>query len=264
MLYPEVRGVDYGVDELSKLAGVSARTLRHYDSLGLLAPRGRRENGYRVYGAAEVDRLQQILFYRELGVPLDEIKNMLDGEAFDAPRALEGHLKALRAKRDRLDALIGTVERTIKTMKGEGSMTDREKFDGFGQQLVDENERLYGKEIRKKYGEEAVERANARVRGMSREDHARAQALAQQVNEALRATFEQGDPASPLARRACELHKEWLCIYWDDYCKEKHIGVAEMYVADPRFTAYYDAVAPGCAAFLRDAVRVYCGEGAGN
>lgn len=264
MLVSEVSGMDYGVDELARLAGVSARTLRYYDSLGLLRPRERRENGYRVYGAAQVDRLQQILFYRALGVPLGEVKAMLDSGGFDASRALEGHLKALRAQRDRIDALIGNVERTVKTMKGEYSMTDQEKFDGFGEKLVDENERLYGREIRKKYGEEAVARSNARVRGMSREQLAAAQKLALDVNEALRAAFERGDPASPLAHRACELHEQWLCVYWDDYCKEKHIAVAEMYVADPRFTAYYDAIAPGCAAFLRDAVRVYCGDDPGN
>lgn len=256
--------MDYGVDELARLSNVSARTLRYYDSLGLLTPPRVRANGYRAYGAAEVDRLQQILFYRALGMPLGEIREMLDGGHFDASAALEGHLVALRAKRDQIDALIGNVERTMKTMKGEDSMTDREKFDGFGEKLVEQNERRYGKEIREKYGEAAVARSNARVRGMSRDQLAAAEKLALDVNEALKAAFEQGDPASPLAQKACELHKQWLCVYWDDYCKEKHIGVAEMYVADPRFTAYYDAVAPGCATFLRDAIRIYCGEASGN
>ncbi|HWQ57577.1 MAG TPA: MerR family transcriptional regulator [Clostridia bacterium] len=252
--------MDYTVDGLAKLAGVSARTLRYYDGLGLLVARRISSNGYRVYGEAEVDRLQQILFYRELGVPLGDIKGLLEAKDFDAARALEGHLQALVERRGRLDALIRNVERTIQSIKGEDTMADTEKFEGFAQKLVDENERLYGKEIREKYGEEAVERANARVRGMNKDQLAFAQRLAGDVNEALRAAFAQGDPAGELAQQACALHKQWLCLYWEDYNKEKHKGVAEMYVADPRFTAYYDSIAPGCARFLRDAIYIYCGE----
>ncbi len=264
MLNSEVSDMDYSVEELAQLANISARTLRYYDARGLLSPPRARGNGYRVYGAAELDRLQQILFYRELGVPLAKIGELLASPTFDAAHALEGHLMALQAKRAQLDALIGTVNRTIQTMKGKGTMTDEEKFDGFGQRLVEENEKRYGEEIRQRYGEEIVERANARVRGMSREVHARAQQLSQEVNLALKAAFEQGDPASMLAHRACELHKQWLCLYWDDYTKEKHMGVAELYVADARFAAYYDAIMPGCAAFLRDAVRVFCQSPAGS
>lgn len=262
MLALEVKAMDYGVEELARLANISARTLRYYDTLGLLSPPRAKHSGYRLYGAAEVDRLQQILIYRALGVPLKKIGELLASPAFNAAHALEEHLRSLHAKRSQIDALIGTVERTIQNMKGEGSMTDREKFDGFGEKLVEENEKLYGADIREKYGGEEVERANARVRGMGEGDHARAQRLAQEVNEALKAAFLQGDPASALAQRACALHKEWLRIYWAEYSSEKHLGLAETYVADPRFTAYYDAIAPGCTAFLRAAIRAFCGAGA--
>lgn len=251
--------MEYSVEKLAKLSGVSARTLRYYDQLGLLVPKRISSNGYRIYGKAEVDRLQQILFYRELGVPLEEIARMLSKGDFDAGAALQNHLRALLDRRDRIDAMIGNVEKTLKSMEGDIMMTDDEKFDGFTKKLVDDNEAKYGKEIREKYGEEAIDRSNAKLRGMSRARYAEVEQLAREVNEALKAAFEQGDPAGALAQKACALHGQWLLCYWDQYSKEAHMGLGEMYVSDPRFTAYYDQIAPGLAVFLRDALRVYCG-----
>ena len=248
--------MEYTINKLAKLAGVSTRTLRYYDQRGLLSPR-RVSNGYRVYGVREVGRLQQIMFYRELGVPLSEISRILDAEDFDGASALQEHLAALRDKRVRLDLLIANVEKSMRAMKGETSMSDHEKFEGFKQALLDENERNYGGEIRAKYGEDAIERSNAKVRGMTQEQYAEAERLSEQLNEVLKAAFEQGDPQSELARQACELHKKWLCLFWESYSEQAHIGLVQMYVDDPRFTAYYDKIAPGCAQFLRDAVNLW-------
>lgn len=250
--------MEYTINKLAKLAGTSTRALRYYDEFGLLSPIRKSSNGYRIYGQKEIDRLQQILFYRELGVPLEEIKSILLSKDFDEQAALESHLADLLAKRKQLDLLIANVEKTIKTVKGEITMSDKEKFEGFVQKLVDDNERQYGKEIRAKYGDEVVDRSNAKIKGMSREEYAGMEALTAELNETLKAAFEQGDPASELAQKACELHKKWLCYFWSDYSKEAHMGVTQMYVDDPRFTAYYDKIAVGCAEFLRDAVLIYC------
>lgn len=250
--------MEYTINKLAGLAGISTRTLRYYEEMGLLAPKRMSSNGYRIYGQREVDLLQQILFYRELGVPLEEIKNIVRTKDFDGRAALESHLDALRAKRAQLDALIANVEKTIQASKGEINMSDVEKFEGFKQQMVDENENKYGEEIRARYGNETIDRSNAKIKGMSRERYAEVEKLSIQVNEAIKAAFEQGDPAGELAQKACELHRQWLCCFWDHYSKEAHIGVVQMYVDDPRFTAYYDKIAPGCAAFLRDAVQIYC------
>jgi DNA-binding transcriptional MerR regulator len=250
--------MEYTIDKLARLAGVSTRTLRYYDTFGLLSPARIRSNGYRIYGQREIDRLQQILFYRELGVSLEEIKTILSSEDFDGRAALEGHLSALLARREQLDLLIANVEKTIKSMKGEMIMSDQEKFEGFLQKMVDDNERQYGKEIREKYGNERIDRSNAKVKGMSKAQYAELESLNTELSETLKAAFEQGDPASELAQRACALHKKWLCFFWSDYSKEAHMGVTQMYVDDPRFTAYYDKIAVGCAEFLRDVVLVYC------
>lgn len=250
--------MEYTINKLAKLAGVSTRTLRYYDELGLLPPARASSNGYRIYGQKEVDRLQQILFYRELGVSLEEIRNILASKDFDGLSALECHLTALLVRREQLDLLVANVEKTIKTMKGEITMSDQEKFEGFLQKVVDDNERQYGEEAREKYGDESVSRSNAKVLNMSKEQYIELEKLTEDLNETLKAAFVQGDPAGELAQKACRLHKKWLCFYWDAYSKEAHIGVTQMYVDDPRFTAYYDKIAPGCAVFLRDAVAVYC------
>lgn len=250
--------MEYTINRLAKLAGVSTRTLRYYDQCGLLPPKTVRSNGYRIYGEAEVNRLQQILFYRELGVELSEIRRILAEKDFDGLSALQNHLAALREKRARLDRLIGNVQKSISEMKGETEMTDEEKFEGFKEKLVLDNEQKYGGEIREKYGDEAVDRSNAKLKNMTKEQYGELEALTQELNRTLRAAFEQGDPGGELAQKVCALHKKWLCFYWDHYSKEAHRGVAQMYVDDPRFTAYYDAIVPGCAVFLRDAVQIFC------
>jgi len=250
--------MEYTINRLAKLAGVSTRTLRYYDQCGLLPPKAVRTNGYRIYGETEVNRLQQILYYRELGVELSEIGRILSEKDFDGLSSLQNHLAALREKRARLDLLIGNVQKSISAMKGETTMTDEEKFEGFKEKLISDNERNYGEEIRGKYGDETVDRSNAKLKNMTKEQYGELEALTQELSSTLKAAFEQGDPGSDLAQKACALHKRWLCFYWDHYSKEAHRGVAQMYVDDPRFTAYFDKIAPGCAVFLRDAVRIFC------
>jgi DNA-binding transcriptional MerR regulator len=191
-------------------------------------------------------------------VPLDEIRRILSAEDFNGLSALQNHLSALKGKRDQLDLLITNVEKTIKALKGEIVMSDKEKFEGFLKKMVDDNEQKYGKEIREKYGDETVDRSSAKFLNMSREQYTELERLTNELNETLKLAVESGDPGGELARKACELHKKWLCFYWDEYSKEAHIGVTQMYVDDPRFAAYYEKIAPGCAAFLRNAVAIYC------
>ena len=249
--------MEYSINKLAKMSGTTTRTLRYYDQCGLLIP-ARISNGYRIYGQAEVDRLCQILFYRELGMPLEEIKNILSDENFNYETALRGHLLALVAKRNRLDQLICNVEKNIQAKRGEIIMSDKEKFQGFINSLVDENEEKYGDELREKYGEDAVDNSNAKVLGMTPEQYAGVERIREEYEGALREAFAQGDPSSEIAQKACALHRQWLCFFWPEYSKEAHMGIADMYVDDSRFTDYYDKIVPGCADFLRDAVMIYC------
>lgn len=251
--------MDYTVHQLARLAGISPRTLRYYDQIDLLpAPKNR--SGYRIYGRDEVARLQQILFYRELGMPLERIREMMTAASFDGLKALKEHQERLLAKKTQLDALIANVKKTIAMTEGEADMSDPERFEGFKQQMIEENESKYGEEIRKRFGEEAIDRANKRFGKMRPEEWAEVEKLSKELYKVLGEAFQKGDPAGNLAQKACELHRQWLMHFWETYTPEAHMALAQIYVDDARFTAHYDdAVAPGCAAFLRDAVRVYTG-----
>lgn len=252
--------MEYTVKELSRLAGVSARTIRYYDQIDLLKPARITYTGYRLYGRTEVDRLQQILFYRELGVSLGRIKELLDSPAFSRERALREHKERLLVKRAQLDLLIANVEKTIAALKGGIIMSDQEKFMGFKEKLIAENEEKYGAEVRKKYGAQTMTEANLKFRQMSKAEYDRWRALEAEVLSTLQEAFATGDPAGELGQKTADLHRQWLGYTWNQYSKEAHAGLARMYVEDPRFTAYYDREKPGMAKFLRDAILVYTGK----
>lgn len=252
--------MEYTVQKLGLLAGVSTRTLRYYDEIGILKPARINSSGYRIYGPSEVDRLQQILFYRELGVTLEEIKEILASPAFDAISALREHRKKLLEKREHLDALIANVDLTLAEKEGVKTMSDKQKFEGFKQKLIDDNERQYGEEIRAKYGEEQINKSYQKLKGMTEEEHAQLEELANEILQTLVKAMETNDPGGELAQKTVELHRQWLSFYWAEYSKEAHMGLAQMYVDDSRFTAYYDKARPGAAVFLRDAVSVYASK----
>ncbi|MNP57023.1 HTH-type transcriptional activator TipA [compost metagenome] len=125
--------------------------------------------------------------------------------------------------------------------------------------MIQENEEKYGKEIREKYGDQAVEQSNGKLSQMTPQQYEEVTRLTEEVMTSLRDAFKTGDPAGELAQKTAELHRQWLSFYWNQYSKEAHAGVAEMYVADERFKAYYDKDTPGMAEFLRDAIQIYAG-----
>jgi DNA-binding transcriptional MerR regulator len=251
--------MEYTVQKLGRMAGVSTRTLRYYDEIGILKPARINSSGYRIYGQKEVDRLQQILFYRELGMSLESIKEIVTAPSFDGAKALWEHRQKLLLKREQLNLLIANVDKTIALTEGRIKMTDKEKFEGFKQKLVDDNEEKYGKEIREKYGKDSVEKSNSKVKNMTQEQYDEVTKLSDELMATLAEAFKTGNPAGELAQKAADMHKQWLTFYWDSYSKEAHAGLAQMYVDDERFTAYYDKEQPGTAEFLRDAIFIYTG-----
>ena len=251
--------MEYTVQKLARMAGISTRTLRYYDEIGILKPARINSSGYRIYGKEEVDMLQHILFYRELGVNLDAIKEIVTTPVFDGLRALEEHRSRLLEKREQLNLLIANVDKTIASKERSIIMSDKEKFEGFKSKLIEENENKYGREVRQKYGNETVDKSNKKVMNMTQEEYDKVSRLADEVMKTLYAAFQTGDPAGELAQKAADLHRQWLSFYWDSYTKNAHAGVAQMYVDDERFTEYYDKKQPGMANFLRDAVLVYTG-----
>ncbi|NLM44789.1 MAG: MerR family transcriptional regulator [Clostridiales bacterium] len=251
--------MEYTVQKLAKLAGVSARTLRYYDEIGILKPARINSSGYRIYGQKEVNRLQQILFYRELDISLDNIKKILDSPAFDEAAALRDHRKKLLEKRHQIDMLIKNVEKTIAHMEGRIIMSDKEKFQGFKKKMIEENEKKFGKEAREKYGDKAVDKSNEKLMNMTEKEYDELVKLEKEFRETLAEAYKTGEPAGELAQKAADLHRQWLTFYWHQYSKEAHAGLAQMYVDDERFKSYYDAKQPGTAEFLRDAILIYTG-----
>ena len=247
--------MEYTIQKLAELAGVTTRTLRWYHRIGLLTPSRIGENGYRYYGGAEVDRLQQILFYRALGVELARIGAILDDPSFDRLDALRGHLAALEKEEGRIQELIHTVKRTILSEERNEFMSDEAKFEAFKRRAVEENEARYGAEIREKYGDEEAERASRDILDLTPERYQSwkdtGEAIQRKLEEAVRSG---ADPSGEAGRALAELHRAWLSFGSSHYDPARHRGLAELYVQDERFTAYYDKSVPGCARFLRDAV----------
>ena len=247
--------MEYSIQELSRLSGVTTRTLRWYDQIGLLKPSRVAESGYRYYGRAEVDRLQDILYYRALGVELAQIKECLDDPSFDRLAALRNHLAALEMERERLEKLIRSVKDTIGAEERKEFMSDEKKFEAFKRQTVAQNEEAYGAEIRAKYGDAQVDEANAAVMNLTQEQYREWSDLGREIQERLEAAVRSGlSPEGEEGREITALHRRWFAVTGNRYDPTKHRGIVELYVMDQRFTAYYDKQVPGCARFLRDAV----------
>ncbi|GAB3802685.1 MerR family transcriptional regulator [Virgibacillus kimchii] len=253
--------MEYTVQKLAQLSGISGRTLRYYDQINLLKPARINSSGYRIYGQKEVDQLQQILYFRELDVSLDEIRKIMSDPEYDQTEALQQHYEKLAQKRAQLDRLMETVEKTITSKKGGVPMQDKEKFEGFKEKLIEDNEQKYGTEIREKYGDAAIDASIAKMRGMTEAEFDRMKVLEKDILETLAQLTETGEPASEAAQELAAKHKEWLKYSWKTYSKEAHAGLAEMYVADERFAAYYDKAANGAAKFLRDAILIFTNTG---
>ncbi|MEA4896688.1 MerR family transcriptional regulator [Bacillota bacterium Meth-B3] len=250
--------MEYTVDQLSRLSGISARTLRYYDQIGLLKPARVRSSGYRIYGSDEVNRLQQILLYREMDMALSDIRQVLDAPDFDVAHALRAHLTALELRRARIERLISTVKNTLNSQEEGKAMDDHQKFEGFKRQLVEDNELRHGREARERYGEAAVDESNRKLMNMTKAQYDAMQQAATELQARLERAVQDGlDPTGDEGGALCALHKAWLSYTWPQYTAEAHKGLTQMYVCDERFTAHYDQKVAGCAAFLHDAVHAH-------
>ncbi len=249
MVYDEIMTV-YTVKQLARHAGVSVRTLHHYDAIGLLKP-ARCRNGYRQYGQAEVLRLQQILFFRELGFSLDEIRDILSRPDFDPLEALEEHRALLQKRSERLHTLLETVDRTIDTLRGNRDMEIREYYEGF----TDEQAEAYRREARERYGEKAVDESEQRVLKMGKERFAALGAEGERIFRDMADNLDK-DPGSDAVQALVGEWRNWL-EHFHHYSDEAVLGLARTYREDERFAAYYEKIRPGLADFITKAVESY-------
>lgn len=240
--------MEYTIKKIAELSGISTRTLRYYDEIHLLKPARINSSGYRIYGTKEIDKLQQILFYRSLDMKLEDIQKVLETPNYDPKHALQDHYQQLLEKRQQIDHLILTVEKTLRYQKGEITMTDKEKFVGFKQAKLQENEQTYGKEIREKYGEETIKASNQKWLNLSEEDFKGMELTEKEMFEALKIVMKNNDYHSQEAETVFIKHKEWLSYTSPVYSAELHKGLGQMYVGDERFASYYNERAGESAA----------------
>ncbi|MFZ3471960.1 MerR family transcriptional regulator [Streptomyces sp. 4.24] len=242
----------YSVGQVAGFAGVTVRTLHHYDEIGLLSPSGRSGAGHRRYDDADLDRLQRVLFYRELGFPLDEVMVLLDDPESDPREHLRRQHALLTDRIARLQQMAEAVEHAMEAKKMGINLTPEEKFEVFGdkdpEQYAEEAERRWG-------GTESYAESQRRAAGYTKDDWKRMQDQVADWGARYEAVMEAGESAE--GERAMDLaeeHRLHICTWFYDCTYEVHTGLGEMYVADERFKEFYDSMRPGLAEHLRDAI----------
>jgi DNA-binding transcriptional MerR regulator len=241
----------FTVKQLSRLAGVTPRTLHHYDTIGLLKPSRVGDNGYRYYGEESLLRLQQILFYRELGIPLEDIKKIMGRRDFDVLGALYSHKEALQKQATRLNRLIHTVDNTIHHLKGNMTMNDKAYFEGFSE----EEQERYAAEAEQLYDPETVRESNRKWKSYSAAKKESILAEAKAIYTDMIAAMPEG-AASPGVQAIVERWRRHMDYFWTPGL-EQLLALANGYNDDPRFKANFDKMHPRLAGFLREAVQIY-------
>ena len=247
----------YKVKEVAEWAGVSVRTLHYYDEIGLVVPEQVTLAGHRLYSNRNLERLQQVLFFREIGFSLQEIKSTLDNPDFDRKRALTAHKELLLEQKKRLEDIIATVDKTIQAVEGGYPMSKNEMFNGFDMKAIEEHKAKYAAEAREKYGDAAMDAVEKRTNSYMQEDWARYHAESEAINARIIEAMDRG-PADPQVQEGVAGLRQLITRYFYDCKLEIFRGLADLYVDDPRFTANIDKKKPGYAAFLREAMILYC------
>ena len=250
------RGATYdgmSVGELARLTGVTVRTLHHYDEIGLLRPSGRSAAGYRLYSEADVDRLQRVLGYRELGLGLEQVAALLDDPAVDAGEHLVHQRERLVDRIEHLRRVVAAIDRTLEAEHMGIRLSREEQRELFGDYSPEDHE----PEAEERWGDtDAWRQSRRRTSSYSKEDWQAITAEAQAVNDRLAAAMDSGAPAdSPEAMAAAEAHREHISRWFYDCPYQMHRGLGDMYVGDERFRAHYEQHRPGLAEYVRDAIH---------
>jgi DNA-binding transcriptional MerR regulator len=244
--------MSYTVGQVAALAKVSVRTLHHYDELGLLSPPVRTGAGYRLYGDDDLAALQQVLFFKELGFGLADIGRIMHDPHFDRLEALRMQRRMLAEKSARLALMVEAVEAAIDATEGGVRMDAEDMFEAFGE--FDPKE--YEKEAEDRWGNtDAYKESAHRTKRYTKDDWVEIKAESEAVSAGLAALMDEGVPATdPRAMDLAEQHRLQIDRRFYPCSHEMHCSLAEMYVADPRFTANYEKVRPGLARYMHDAI----------
>jgi DNA-binding transcriptional MerR regulator len=246
------RGQDLRIGEVARLAHITVRTLHHYDRIGLMRASGRSEAGYRLYTEQDLERLQAVLLYRELGFGLSEIRALLAAPGFDRREALRAQRAQLARRSERLDAMLALIDKTLAAMDEGIPMERSDLFEVFGDSDPAEHEA----EAEARWGETAAYKESARrTRRYAKDDWLRFKAESDDVTETIATLMDGGvAPDDPRAADVAERHRLLIDAWFYPCPHEMHERLGRMYVEDARFTANYERIRPGMAQYLCDAI----------
>ena len=243
----------YSVKQVADLSGITVRALHHYDKIGLLKPAERSEKKYRYYDEDSLLRLQQILFYRELDFSLEQTKAILDDPEFDFVQALQTHRESLVQIYQRMNQLIQTVDQTLEKIEGDQGMAlkDKDLYKGFDKEKIDR----WNKEVDEKYDPEKVAESRHNVGKMSKGQFDNIQKEGDRVTLAISGLMDKA-AGSPEVQTLIQEHHAWIENFY--ICPAvMYKGLGQLYVENPEFTAFYERVKPGLAAFMCEAMGYY-------
>ncbi|MDF9408166.1 MAG: HTH-type transcriptional activator TipA [Pelotomaculum sp. PtaB.Bin013] len=250
----------YTINQVAQLAGVTIRTLRYYDKIGLLTPSTRTEAGYRIYSQENVERLQQILFFRELDFPLAKIIEILNNPAFDRQDALKMQAEYLERKAQRYLKLSQLAKETLRNLEGGNKMEKEDMFKGFDYGKMMEGQKQYEDEVKERWGNtKAYKTSMAKTAKYTKEDWERINSAQMQNLKDLYNLYNAKVPHDdPRVQEVVDRSRRFISDNFYECSLEIWSGLGKMYVSDKRFTAYYDKFAPGLAAYYNDAIQHYC------
>ena len=248
----KVAAAPYDIGEVARIARVSVRTLHHYDALGLLTPSARSEAGYRRYREADLERLQQILFYKELGFSLEAIRELTTSPAVGRREALLAQRELVAREARRFGAMLGLIDKTLASLEGRLEMTKEEMFEVFGDFDPSEHEA----EVQARWGDtDAYKESVRRAKAYTKADWQRFKAESEQINAEFAALMDEGVPPTGAgAMDAAERARLQIDRWFYPCSLEMHANLGERYVSDARFTATYEKIRPGMARFLHAAI----------
>ena len=244
----------YSIQEIERLTGCSKRTLRYYESLNLIEPK-RKPNGYRYYTQEHIDQIQEILFLKAFHFDLNQIKETLLHPSHDRLSIYKRHMLQLEKEQIKINQLIQNLKNTIASIERNKPMKNQEKFEGFKEKLIEDNDNLYRNEVIQTYGKEAYEKSRKAFSHMSEEMYLKMVKHEQDMFKSLEvASRSTGLDKEKALLDAATSHQAWITMAWGRFDQEAHIGVVKMYQQDERFKSYYDRVKPGFAQLLMEAI----------
>lgn len=245
----------WGIGEAAQLAGISTRTLRYYETMGLLVPR-RTDAGYRIYHPKDLKRLAQIMAMKACGLPLATIRRLLSEKDAPLQRVLQNHLEQLEAQGQSVQDAITRTKAALCALERIEPMKPNDAFESMKAQGIKDFESTYGKEARDLYGDDAIDASNARLMALTKDEWDAKELLEESIKVQLRVALATKDPASDASAELARMHKKWITIHWGpSFEEEAYLNLVHGYLADSRFVKYYDSAAgDGATQFLVDAV----------